>query len=87
MFDRPNEAMHTLPGSIGATDMIGEAHDQPQLRIVADGDCTVADLSALQGCWTEALYLKLTSQCNRLIEFTDGRWKFCPCRRRNTKPY
>lgn len=43
-----------------------------RLRVVTPDDCTVADLSALQGFWTQAQYLKLTSHGNRLIEFTDG---------------
>ena len=42
------------------------------LRLVTADASSVADLSALQGSWTEAQYLKLTDQCNRLIEFTDG---------------
>ena len=60
------------------TEVTDAARDQSLLRIVADDDCTVAELSTLQGCWTEALYLKLTSQCNRLIEFTDGRLEVLP---------
>ena len=42
------------------------------LRLVTADASSVADLSALQGSWTESQYLKLTDQCNRLIEFTDG---------------
>ena len=42
------------------------------LRLVTADASSVADLAALQGSWTEAQYLKLTDQCNRLIEFTDG---------------
>ena len=57
--------------------MTSEAHAS-RLRIVAEDDCTVADLSTLQGCWTEALYLRLTEHCNRLIEFTDGRLEILP---------
>ena len=60
------------------TEVTDAARDQSLLRIVADDNCTVAELSTLQGCWTEALYLKLTSQCNRLIEFTDGRLEVLP---------
>ena len=48
------------------------------LRVVTADDCTLADLSALQGYWTQAQYLKLTSDGNRLIEFTDGRIEFLP---------
>ena len=55
-----------------------DADHAPQLRVVADDECTIADLSALQGCWTEALYLRLTNDCNRLIEFTDGRLEVLP---------
>lgn len=54
------------------------ADHAPRLRVVADDECTIADLSALQGCWTEALYLRLTNNCNRLIEFTDGRLEVLP---------
>ena len=57
--------------------MTSEAHAS-RLRIVAEDDCTVAELSTLQGCWTEALYLRLTEHCNRLIEFTDGRLEVLP---------
>ena len=49
-----------------------------QLRVVTADDCTVATLDALQGSWTEALYLKLTNNCNRLIEFTDGHLECLP---------
>ena len=48
------------------------------LRVVTADDCTLADLSALQGYWTQAQYLKLTNDGNRLIEFTDGRIEFLP---------
>ena len=54
------------------------AGDQLPWRIVADDESTVAELSSLQGCWTEALYLKLTARCNRLIEFTDGHLDVLP---------
>ena len=42
------------------------------LRVVTPDGCTVADSAALQGFWTEAQYLALTNQSNRLLEFTDG---------------
>ena len=42
------------------------------LRVVTPDGCTVADSGALQGFWTEAQYLELTNQSNRLLEFTDG---------------
>ena len=48
------------------------------LRLVTADASSVADLSALQGSWTEAQYLKLTGYCNRLIEFTDGRLEILP---------
>ena len=48
------------------------------LRIVTADASSVAYLSALQGSWTEAQYLKLTNHCNRLIEFTDGRLEILP---------
>ena len=42
------------------------------LRVITPDGCTVADSVALQGFWTEAQYLALTNQSNRLLEFTDG---------------
>ena len=42
------------------------------LRVVTPDDCTAADSAALQGFWTQAQYLKLTNQSNRLLEFTEG---------------
>ena len=48
------------------------------LRLITADASSVADLSALQGSWTEAQYLKLTGHCNRLIEFTDGRLEILP---------
>ena len=48
------------------------------LRVVTRDDCTLADLSALQGYWTQAQYLRLTNEGNRLIEFTDGCIEFLP---------
>ena len=48
------------------------------LQLVTTDASSVADLSALQGSWTEAQYLKLTGHCNRLIEFTDGRLEILP---------
>ena len=49
-----------------------------ELRVAASDDCTVAGRSALQGFWTEAQYLELTNDCNRLIELTDGRIEILP---------
>ena len=40
--------------------------------LLLDDEPTEIDLAALQGLWTEALYLRLSAQTNRLIEFTDG---------------
>ena len=48
-------------------ELMGAARNRLPWRIVADDETTVAELSSLQGCWTEALYLKLTDRCNRLI--------------------
>ena len=48
------------------------------LRVATSDDCTVADSAALQGFWTQAQYLKLTNQRNRLLEFTDGRIEILP---------
>ena len=42
-----------------------------QMTWEADGEL-VLNLTPLQGLWTEAQYLRLTDQTNRLIEFTDG---------------
>ena len=61
-----------------AVNPMGAARDQLPWRIVADDETTVAELSSLQGCWTEALYLRLTDRCNRLIEFTDGHLDVLP---------
>lgn len=45
----------------------------PMLRMVRrDGRSADIDLSALQGLWTQEMYLKLTEQSKQLIEFTDG---------------
>ena len=46
---------------------------QEGLRVVAQDDCTLVDLGCLQGLWTEEQYLKLTDECNRLLEFTQTR--------------
>ena len=54
------------------------AYHPERLRVVTPDDRTVADLAALQGCWTEEQYLKLTGHGNRLIEFTDGRLEVLP---------
>ena len=61
-----------------AVNPMGAARDQLPWRIVADDETTVVELSSLQGCWTEALYLRLTDRCNRLIEFTDGHLDVLP---------
>jgi Uma2 family endonuclease len=44
----------------------------PQLLFVWPNEALEIDGSAFQGLWTESLYLKLTDQTNRMIEFTDG---------------
>ena len=74
-FTPPHTASH---GATEALDLMAAARDQLPWRIVADDESTVAELSSLQGCWTEALYLKLTARCNRLIEFTDGHLDVLP---------
>ncbi len=51
---------------------------QDGLRVVAQDDCTLVDLGCLQGLWTEVQYLKLTDECDRLLEFTDGRIEILP---------
>ncbi len=48
------------------------------LRLVTPDPASVADLSVLQGSWTEAQYLKLSSHSNWLIEFTDGCLEILP---------
>ena len=59
-------------------DLAVASEQTDRLRVVTADDCTLADLSALQGYWTQAQYLKLTNEGNRLIEFTDGRIEFLP---------
>ena len=41
-------------------------------------DGVFVQLRTLQGLWTEEQYLRLTSGCNRLVEFTDGRLEVLP---------
>ncbi len=41
-------------------------------------DDLVLDLDPLQGMWTEAQYLRLTEQTNRLVEFTNGTIEVLP---------
>lgn len=41
-------------------------------------DALVLDLDPLQGMWTEAQYLRLTEQTNRLVEFTNGTIEVLP---------
>jgi len=41
-------------------------------------DDLVLDLDTLQGMWTEAQYLRLSEQTNRLVEFTDGTIEVLP---------
>lgn len=49
-----------------------------ELRLVRPADGIELDLRPLQGLWTEAQYLRLTSQVNHLIEFTDGQIEVLP---------
>ncbi len=52
--------------------MAGAAH-QANLRMIwEEDDELVLSLDPLQGHWTEAQYLLLSSQTNRLLEYTDG---------------
>lgn len=44
----------------------------PVLRLVWPDEMAEIDLAPLQGLWSVEQYLKLTSQTNRLIEFSDG---------------
>ena len=44
----------------------------PALKLVWEAEGLEIDLLPLQGLWTEAQYLRLTDQTNRLIEFTEG---------------
>ena len=48
------------------------AIDAPTMHLKLAGDNTLIDLSVLQGLWSDAQYLRLTGQTNRLLEFTDG---------------
>lgn len=48
------------------------AIDAPTMHLKLAGDNTLIDLSILQGLWSDAQYLRLTGQTNRLLEFTDG---------------
>ena len=59
-------------------DMTAASPQADGLRVVTPDGCTVADSTALQGFWTQAQYLKLTNQSNRLLEFTDGRIEVLP---------
>ena len=52
--------------------MAGASSQSHRLHIVTPDGCTVDDSTPLQGFWTQAQYLRLTNQSNRLIEFTDG---------------
>ena len=59
-------------------DMTVASPQSDGLRVVTPDGCTVADSTALQGFWTQAQYLKLTNQSNRLLEFTEGRIEVLP---------
>ncbi|HNP85083.1 MAG TPA: Uma2 family endonuclease [Kouleothrix sp.] len=48
------------------------ATETTSMGLLLAGDRTPIDLSILQGLWTDAQYLRLTNQTNRLLEFTDG---------------
>ena len=50
----------------------------PALKLVWEADGLEIDLLPLQGLWTEAQYLRLTDQTNRLIEFTEGHVEVLP---------
>jgi Uma2 family endonuclease len=52
--------------------------EKPSIRLVWPKAGTDLDLAAIQGLWTEELYLKLTEQTNHLIEFTDGMIEVLP---------
>jgi Uma2 family endonuclease len=52
--------------------------DELELKLVRRSDGFELDLQALQGLWTEEMYLALTDQTNHLIEFTDGRIEVLP---------
>ena len=54
------------------------AEQRGGLRVVASDNCTLVDFGSLQGTWTEAQYLKLTSDSSHLIEFTDGLLEILP---------
>jgi Uma2 family endonuclease len=46
--------------------------ETPSIRLVWPKAGTELDLAAIQGLWTEEIYLKLTDQTNQLIEFDNG---------------
>lgn len=48
------------------------------LRMVRTADGLVLSLEPLQGLWSVEQYLKLTSQTNHLIEYTDGTIEVLP---------
>ncbi len=48
------------------------------LRLVLPDTGTELDLTGLQGLWTEAMYLRLSNQTSRLIEYTDGVLELLP---------
>lgn len=43
-----------------------------RMEMLLAGRHTSIDLSVLQGTWSDAQYLRITDQTNRLLEFTDG---------------
>jgi len=52
--------------------------NSPDVRLVLTESGTEIALAALQGLWTEAMYLRLSAQTNHLIEFSDGALELLP---------
>lgn len=59
-------------------DTVPAAQQPEHLHVVTPDGRSFADLSVLQGFWSEAMYLRLTDQCSHLVEFTDGRLEILP---------
>jgi Uma2 family endonuclease len=57
--------------------------ETPTIRLVWPSNGAELDLAAIQGLWTEAMYLRLTEQTNQLIEFSDGVIEVLPMPTRN----
>ena len=52
--------------------------NSPDVRLVLSESGTEIALAALQGLWTEAMYLRLSAQTNHLIEISEGAEELLP---------